>query len=164
MNNKKIYLISLISICLTVIAFKSKFEIYINPTNSLEEDIFLAYKNNSNISKNDFIIFNYHGKEYGSYNKNTKLVKIATCMPGEILETKVIEYQDTIFYKYSCNNKFIGTGYNYDSKGNDIPNFVFNGKIPDNKVFAMATHKKSFDSRYYGLVDIANVQKAKAIL
>jgi len=31
--------------------------------------------------------------------------------------------------------------------------FVYNGAIPDGMYFMMGSHKDSYDSRYYGLVD-----------
>lgn len=47
-----------------------------------------------------------------------------------------------------------------DSQGRAIKSRLESGVIAENKVFVLTTHEGSFDSRYFGLIDINTVSKA----
>ncbi len=95
--------------------------------------------------KNDFVVFSYEKKEYKTYKKGKKFIKKIGCDSGDILTIK-----DSQVY---CNNRLIATSFFKNKEGELLPQFDFNGIVPDNSFFALGEHPKSFDSRYFGLVD-----------
>ncbi|WP_457641315.1 S26 family signal peptidase [Persephonella sp.] len=84
------------------------------------------------------------GKDY--------LVKILVCDEGHYL--KVDENKN-----YYCDGEFLGKAVDTDSKGNSIENFKWDGPIPEGKAFVMGTHRKSYDSRYFGFIDKSKIIK-----
>ncbi|WP_022846765.1 S26 family signal peptidase [Desulfurobacterium sp. TC5-1] len=53
---------------------------------------------------------------------------------------------------YFCNGKFLGKAVETDREGRKVSHFVFNGTVPSGYFFAMGTHPRSYDSRYFGFV------------
>ena len=96
------------------------------------------------IIKDNLYIFEFP-KDTSYYKKGTEFVKYAKCLPGDKLEVKNL--------KYYCNGKYIDKARTKDSKGREVKPFVFNGIIPENKIFMYAPHPKSYDSRYWGFLD-----------
>lgn len=110
---------------------------------SIDGRYFFVNMLDKQIKKGDYVVFSFKGSEY--YEKGTRMVKIATCLPGDYLE--VIERD---FY---CNGIYIGTAKTKDKKGRDVVPFEFQGEIPEGKYFVLGVHKDSYDSRYWGFVD-----------
>ena len=44
-----------------------------------------------------------------------------------------------------------------DSERNPLPLFRFDGVIPEGKLFVVGHHPRSWDSRYFGFVDVEEV-------
>jgi len=78
---------------------------------------------------------------------NCLIVKRVGCAPGSRLETKGKD-----FY---CDGSFIGTAEREDFKS-------FNQKLAPDQVFLIGDNKRSYDSRYFGLVN-TNAIDAKLI-
>lgn len=83
------------------------------------------------------------------------LVKSVGCINGDTLENR-----NGFFY---CNDKWIATALNENEKLNNN-SFQFNGKIPQGYFFALGTHPRSYDSRYFGLVAQKDTQTVTPIL
>jgi len=113
-------------------------------TKSINKDFLFYTKDWEGKIKNNSIIIFYLPKNTFYYKKGTIFTKYIRCIEGDTLNTKGLNYY--------CNGKFIGKARTHDSKGRSIKNFVFNGVIPKGKYFAMGTHPKSYDSRYWGFV------------
>ncbi len=126
----------------------NKYIICFNFSNSFSQKIFIATKkfNIKNISLNEIVIFkNRFTDTY--VPKADLMVKRIVCKEGD----KLTKRGNSFF----CNRRLIATALDKDSKNRDIKSFSFKGTqvIPHNKLFVTAEHPKSYDSRYYGLID-----------
>jgi conjugative transfer signal peptidase TraF len=87
--------------------------------------------------------------------KNALLVKYVYGLPGDFVCNK----NASIW----INNKLLGPIYNADKHGNALPKTNFCGKLPPEQYILLSTHiNNSFDSRYFGPINRANI-KSKAI-
>lgn len=76
--------------------------------------------------------------------------KIIRCDEGDILTVDAAKC-------FFCNGEYIGMAKDYSRKGEMMPQFEFNGRIPPGFMFVMGEHKDSYDSRYFGLVEKSRV-------
>lgn len=53
---------------------------------------------------------------------------------------------------YWCDGQWLGQAKDRSVKGAPLTNFHWNGFVPTGKFFAVADHKDSYDSRYYGFI------------
>lgn len=83
------------------------------------------------------------------FKKGAPFVKLAACRDGQYLETRGKQ-----FY---CDNQFVGMALETDVKGKPVESFTFNGIIPKGKVFVVGTHPRSYDSKYWGFLDLSFV-------
>jgi signal peptidase I len=122
----------------------SNYILGINDSGSLSDKIFLVNKKERKFSSGDIVAFHYSGEEYLNYKKGKLFAKIATCMPGQLLEKK-----GNSFY---CDSKEVARALRVDSKLQRLPEFEYSGIIPQGNYFFTTPHPKSFDSRYFGFV------------
>ena len=59
---------------------------------------------------------------------------------------------------YYCDGAYLGKAKEHDKKGRMVRNFEWDGPVPDGQFFAIADHKDSYDSRYYGFVELSKVE------
>lgn len=88
--------------------------------------------------------------------KPALLTKQLVCDAGDWLELK-----DDAFY---CNGVRLGGYITRTWDDHPLQPFVFDGRIPAGKCFVMGTHPRSFDSRYFGLVDKARLVRLMALV
>ncbi|HDV8304971.1 TPA: S26 family signal peptidase [Enterobacter hormaechei] len=79
------------------------------------------------------------------------LVKRLGCIAGQYLQR-----EGNQFY---CDGVEIARAMAHDHKGNALPVFNFTGIIPEGKAFAVGDTINSYDSRYWGFIDIATTEK-----
>lgn len=105
--------------------------------------------------KGDFVMFELSHPLIGDHP--TRLTKKLICWEGDLLEVKGRDY--------FCNGEFIGSAKEKSRKGAVLPQFTFNGTIPEGKAFASGQHKDSFDSRYWGFIDleVGHIQRLKVL-
>jgi len=129
---------------------------HLNITMSKSVDHRIFWLSQESVQKNDYIVFNLSNALLEK--PPVKITKKIVCISGEYLK---IEHN-----KVFCNNSFLGVQKHYTHDGRTLPLFKFNGKIPADNLFVMGTHKDSFDSRYWGFVDLnqTQIQKAVALL
>jgi signal peptidase I/conjugal transfer pilin signal peptidase TrbI len=77
------------------------------------------------------------------------VMKIARCIPREYL--RVADR------RYYCNDAYLGTAKEHSLRGEKVENFVYNGIVPEGKIFVMGEHRDSFDSRYFGFIEVTDV-------
>lgn len=78
------------------------------------------------------------------------LVKRVGCKPGSILSTR-----NAMVY---CDGVFLGIALRgVVSRAQEVKQFVFNGTVPEGKLFLVGDSADSYDSRYFGFVDTNQV-------
>lgn len=125
--------------------------IIVATSDSLDHRIFFKMPVPARIEIGDYLLFRLQGEEYHEHirkgiRENDVLIKKVGCVPGKIL-TKDGE---GTFY---CHQTRLGTALKNDSKGVELPVFSFSGPIPEDSYYMMGTNPRSFDSRYFGLID-----------
>jgi len=79
------------------------------------------------------------------------LTKRVICLPGQRLS------EDTQFV--GCEDEPQGVVQLTNSKGETVAPFLFDGEVPQDKVYLMGDHPRSYDSRYLGFFDIEQIQQ-----
>jgi hypothetical protein len=78
------------------------------------------------------------------------LVKRIGCKPGSILSTR-----NAMVY---CDEVFLGIALRgVVSREREVKQFVFNGAVPEGKIFIIGDSADSYDSRYFGFVNTDQV-------
>lgn len=80
-----------------------------------------------------------------------KLTKRVACVAGEVLK-----YERGTHW---CNEQYLGTVLKRDTQGVPLPEFAWNGPVPEGKVFLTGDHVRSFDSRYFGFVNASALER-----
>lgn len=127
-----------------------------NATTSLDFRLYYhtAYMSEK-AKKGDYILFELPENEL--YPAGLKVVKSIACMPGDTLETKA--FQDKI--NYYCNDALISTATIFKtSTGEPIHPYLFGGIIPEAVVFVLGDKNNSFDSRYWGFLPEADIERS----
>ncbi|WP_073020911.1 conjugative transfer signal peptidase TraF [Halodesulfovibrio aestuarii] len=96
---------------------------------------------------------NYLGTSLLCPSGQKPLLKEVVGVDGDSLTVKFssMKVNDTIF---------ILTSRAHDSNGRKLPHELRSGTIPGSKALLLSTHhKNSFDSRYFGLVDVMALRK-----
>ena len=65
--------------------------------------------------------------------------------------------------EFFCDGEPLGRAKTKTLTGKALPLFAFSGPIPAGKAWAYGSHPDSFDSRYWGLVDVSAAKRLKAI-
>ncbi len=101
------------------------------------------------IGRGDYVRFERVHPWSGSSGP-VSLLKQVGCGPGD--ELRVYATGDVY-----CNGDYLGWALAEDSEGNPLPLFQFDGVIPEGKLFVVGHHPRSWDSRYFGFVDVEEV-------
>jgi conjugal transfer pilin signal peptidase TrbI len=96
------------------------------------------------VKKGKLYVFPFF-KDTRYHKKGEIFVKYAKCLAGDKLEVKGL--------KYYCNGKYFASAVTKDSKGVPVKHFIYNGIIPQDKIFMYAPHPHSYDSRYWGFLN-----------
>lgn len=84
-----------------------------------------------------------------------KLTKRVACVAGEYLK-----YENG---QHFCNGTWLGRTLKETRDGRPLSAFVYDGPIPAGKVYLAGENERSFDSRYFGLVDVASLTRVAPI-
>lgn len=104
----------------------------------------------------EYATFYRDQSHHSLFKQRTRLTKQVACVEGQ-----QIEFRNGGFW---CDGMFIGRPLERTESGKRLQRFRFEGAVPKGKAFMAGTHEKSFDSRYWGFVDISETRIAKPIL
>lgn len=118
-------------------------------SDSLAHRIFILSEPSAKIETGNYLVFKYDDLSFMDPKKMSKsnlLTKEVSCAPGATLAVDVDR-------RFSCNGKPLGQALKTDSQGNILPQFVFNGIIPQDSYFMTGSDVRSFDSKYFGFIN-----------
>jgi len=78
------------------------------------------------------------------------IVKRVAGVSGDLINVRGLEF--------FCNGKYLGKAKTHTKKGKLLESYKTSELIPDNKIFLMGDSPDSFDSRYYGPMEIKHVK------
>lgn len=102
----------------------------------------------------DYVMLEVDHEIVGS--KPARLTKRVVCGPGDHLQRRL--------HAFYCNEQRLGGFITRTWDDKPLLPFSFDGPIPPGKAFVMGLHPRSFDSRYFGLVDHAELTRLWAVL
>ena len=150
-SNIKYFFIILISFILVGVFIFYTFNLKFNTTASMPLGIYQIQ--NTTPKKGDLVIF--------KLSQNNKiLLKRVVAANGDFVK---VDKNGVFINKILVKNSTI---FKFDTKGNPLQNVNINRKLRTNEIFVMGDHKRSFDSRYFGIINIndTKIQKAREIL
>lgn len=83
---------------------------------------------------------------------NVRLIKRVGCSQGRILSSD--ENDD-----YFCDGRYLGHAKRRSLSGEPKEPFSYNGKVPEGMIFVVGDDVDSYDSRYFGFIERANVEE-----
>jgi len=87
---------------------------------------------------------------YGEIPEDIRVTKIIACMYGQYLQVNGL--------KFYCDGDYIGEAKEETMSGKKTRVFQYDGLIPYGKLFLMGPHEYSFDSKYFGLVEVTKLK------
>ena len=103
----------------------------------------------------DYVHFNLTHRVLQTPTHTLPFVKVLRCSEGQILRK--------VDLKWFCDGEFIGESRIFSITGEKLDQFNFDGPIPQGKGFVLGTHKITFDSRYWGFVDLNAVTTVEKV-
>lgn len=121
----------------------SRFAVTLTP--STEHRVFFLKKGPSmgELKKGAYVMLDIRS-EYVDHGTPHRVIKRIACTAGEEL--------NVIGHDFYCDGREIAVAKDLSLKGEELPRFLYNGKIPSDAVFVTGQHRDSFDSRYFGFV------------
>ncbi|MBN2569285.1 MAG: S26 family signal peptidase [Deltaproteobacteria bacterium] len=92
--------------------------------------------------------------------KPQKAIKRVGCAAGDFLMGRSGEFSCYLLgndEKPSCDGAFLGKAKEFSLKGEKLPVFSYAGVVPEGKMFLIGSHKDSYDSRYFGFVNVKDI-------
>lgn len=118
-------------------------------TDSLDEHVFLIDTRFPQIKRGDYVTLDVT-YPYGKVPEDIYVTKEVGCLPGQLLEVKGLS-----FY---CDGTYLGSAKEETMSGKKTKVFKYDGLIPYGKLFLTGPHQYSFDSRYFGLVEVTKLK------
>ena len=116
-------------------------------TPSLGFRLFFLGKAGDRFEQGDYLLFRKHM----DHAATDLLLKKVGCATGQRLTVNNDEYY--------CDGNYLGRALTQDSKGNRLPQFIFNGFVPAGSLFMVGNHPRSYDSKYFGFIHADSVLK-----
>jgi type IV secretory pathway protease TraF len=104
--------------------------------------------------KGDYVMLELSHPIFGPHP--AKVTKQLVCDSGERLQRK-----GEAFY---CNDAWLGGFITRTGDDQPITPFAYDGQIPEGQAFIMGSHPRSYDSRYFGLVDKSRLVRLKEVV
>jgi signal peptidase I len=156
-NNKRVFpklnrreqSITIIFLAALLVGLWLPTRIIVSTSASLDHRVFFMTSHKTKkIKDGDYLVFRHHDTAFihpGLNQHDQLFIKQVGCSPGE----KLRRNENNLFF---CGQKFLGKALTRDSKGRDLPQFTFNGEVPDNNYFMVGSNPRSFDSKYFGFI------------
>ncbi|MDN5071430.1 S26 family signal peptidase [Aliarcobacter butzleri] len=118
------------------------FGLIVNTTHSMPLGIY-QIQENSNISKGDLVLFNIE-------DKKERLIKRVVATKGDL----VLVNETGIFVNGTLleNSKI----FEFDSIGRSLKMYSINRALNQDEIFTKGDHIQSYDSRYFGAINLKN--------
>lgn len=130
-----------------VAIFYAERHILVTVSASVDERIF--WRTSAQPDKGDYATFLFSHPLAGE--EPVRLTKRLVCWEGDLLTIDGRQHY--------CNGQPLGLAKEFGLNGQPLPLFVFNDRVPPGKAFAFGVHADSFDSRYWGLIDVASTER-----
>ena len=120
---------------------------------SLDHRVFFLLPAPAKVELGDYLVFRHQGlsqMQQGLRGDHDQMIKKVGCLPGDQLTINEANH-------FFCNGRSLGQALETDSKGRPLPIFSFNGPVPADKMFMVGTNPRSYDSKYYGFIDVHEV-------
>jgi type IV secretory pathway protease TraF len=120
---------------------------------SLDHRVFFLLPTPPKVELGDYLVFRRQDLsqvQQGLRAEHDQMLKKVGCLPGDQL---TIDEANHFF----CNGRLLGQALETDSKGWPLPQFSFNGTVPADKLFMVGTHPRSYDSKYYGFINVHEI-------
>lgn len=105
--------------------------------------------NDKDITKSDYFAFNSKGMG-PFYPDNTQVIKIASAMPGDLIS---VGESVRINHQKFGEMEHLKKGGKLYKMGKRLTEYTREETVPEGSIFALATHPRSYDSRYWGYVN-----------
>jgi type IV secretory pathway protease TraF len=128
-------------------------------------DAWVVRKDPGPIVRGDYVMIELNHPVLGG--RPVSITKQALCMPGSFLtwqraaSTSGPGASNTLFF---CNGSLLATALPFTRNGRPLSPAKWNGVIPEGLAYIGSHHPHGFDSRYFGLVPIANLIRMRRIL
>ncbi len=132
--------------------------IIVSTSPSLNHRIFfLTPVDTAKIKNGDYLVFKHKEDSSkfvrkGLNQDNDRLIKEVGCSPGNLLFRENDGFYCTELSTSEKEKIFLGKALEKDGKGRTLPQFTFQGFVPEDNYFMVGTNPRSFDSRYFGFV------------
>ncbi len=120
---------------------------------SLEHRVFFLLPAPAKVELGDYLVFRHRDLsqvQQGLRADHDQMIKKVGCLPGDQLTMDAANH-------FFCNGRSLGQALEADSKDRPLPLFSFNGTVPTGKLFMIGTHPRSFDSKYFGFIDVHEI-------
>ncbi|WP_306549135.1 S26 family signal peptidase [Desulfobulbus sp.] len=120
---------------------------------SLDHRLFFLLPTPAKVELGDYLVFRHRDLsqvQLGLRADHDQMIKKVGCLPGEEMTLDAANH-------FFCNGRLLGQALEADSKGRPLPLFSFNGPVPADKLFMVGTHPRSYDSKYYGFIDVHEI-------
>ena len=120
---------------------------------SLDHRLFFLLPAPAKVELGDYLVFRHQGlsqMQQGLRGDHDQMIKKVGCLPSDQLTINEANH-------FFCNGRSLGQALETDSKGRSLPIFSFNGPVPADKLFMVGTHPRSYDSKYYGFIDVHEI-------
>ncbi len=120
---------------------------------SLDHRVFFLLPAPAKVELDDYLVFRHQGLSQvqpGLRADHNQMIKKVGCLPGDHLAMDAAN-------RFFCNGRLLGLALEADSKGRPLPRFAFNGQVPAGKLFMIGTHPRSYDSKYFGFIDVHEI-------
>jgi type IV secretory pathway protease TraF len=121
---------------------------------SLKHRVFFLLPAPTKVDLGNYLVFRHRGLsqvQQGFRGDHDQMIKKVGCLPGDQLTMDAAN-------RFFCNGRLLGQALEVDSKGRLLPLFSFNGTVPVGKLFMVGTHPRSYDSKYYGFIDVHEIR------
>lgn len=120
----------------------------VNEDESLPYKFFIFFPPLGRIKEGDLVAFRPIQNDPFMKNLDGLIVKKVGCSYPHELVVKGKEY----YCKINGNLVYLGKALERSRDGRKVKNFTWSGQVPKGCYFVVGTHKRSYDSRYFGFV------------